>query len=94
MELKDTQMPLTYSQMREREEQVLGLIDEGLNSAQIADRVGVRPQSMARFLKTRNWKTKTNFSGKSIAAEEEKKRTAEERKAKLAAIDTTPPKRK
>ena len=41
--------------MKKREEQVRKMIEDGLNMAEMARKLGITPQSVSKFLKLRKW---------------------------------------
>ena len=51
-------MRLTLKKTKEREEQILKWIDQGLTINDMAQRLEVRPEAVRKFLKVREWETK------------------------------------
>ena len=81
---------MTAQQKLEREKIVRELIDEGLSINEIAERVGVRQQSMQKFLKARGWKTRNMLErdeAMTVQNSPEKQARREKRKAMKETVD-------
>lgn len=51
-------MALTYHAQKERDEQVLKMIEDGLSVNAIAQKLEISPKAVRKFLRVRGWKTK------------------------------------